>query len=266
MPTQPLIASSPFAARPGRGLFRRGGPALPLCLVFVLAAGILAASAVGAQSRSTEPSDPSDRSFVDLRGTVRLVEDGDDETDREFRSALAWFEPTDGAPPEVPDEPFEMVTVRKDFLPRVLAVPVGATVRFPNQDPILHNVFSRSAGNRFDLGLYRGGEAESATFHAPGIVRVFCNVHHSMVAYVAVLETSHYGRLQRDGTFLLEDVPAGPGRLTVWHERAEPRSVDLVLPLDGPLEIDVRITKPKVPRHRNKFGQPYSRKRRGRAY
>lgn len=70
-------------------------------------------------------------------------------------------------------------------------VPAGSTVRFPNQDSILHNVFSVSRANRFDLGLYRRGEGKSATFRQPGVVRVFCNVHHSMVAYVVVVETPH---------------------------------------------------------------------------
>ncbi len=82
-----------------------------------------------------------------------------------------------------------MVTVRKEFLPRVLAVPAGSKVRFPNQDPILHNVFSVSGENRFDLGLYKQGEAKEAHLLQAGMVNVFCNVHHSMVGYIAVLET-----------------------------------------------------------------------------
>ena len=201
-----------------------------------------------------------------LDGTVRLMDGRKDETGKEFRSALVWFEPERPVAVEAPRTPFEMTTVRKEFQPKVMAVPTGATVSFPNQDPILHNVFSVSGRNRFDLGLYRGGEAKEARFTEPGVVRVFCNVHHSMVAYVAVLDTPFYGRIGRDGAFTLDGVPPGPGRLTVWHDRAEPETLDVVLPLASPLRIDLELTKDQIPRHRNKFGKPYTRKRRGKAY
>src|ERR1044072_4353586 len=46
----------------------------------------------------------------------------------------------------------------KTFQPRVLAVPVGSSVEFPNNDGIFHNVFSLSTPQPFDLGLYCAGE------------------------------------------------------------------------------------------------------------
>jgi plastocyanin len=195
-----------------------------------------------------------------------LLDGRSDETAKESRSALVWFEPERPVRVEVPKESFEMVTVRKEFQPKVMPVPVGSTVSFPNQDPILHNVFSVSGENRFDLGLYRGGDAKDTRFDHAGVVRVFCNVHHSMVAYVAVLQTPYYGRLGRDGSFHLDDLPAGPGRLTIWHERAEPETINLILPLASPLRLDLNLTKEQIPRHRNKFGKPYTRTRRGKAY
>lgn len=208
----------------------------------------------------------SSRGDAALEGSIRLMEGRQDETLKEFRSALVWFEPERKVSVEAPREPFEMTTVRKEFQPKVLAVPKGATVSFPNQDPILHNVFSVSGRNRFDLGLYRGGEAKEARFTDPGVVRVFCNVHHSMVAYVAVLDTPYYARIGRDGSFRLDGVPPGPGTLTIWHDRADAETLDVVLPLASPLRVDLELTKEQIPRHRNKFGKPYTRKRRGKAY
>lgn len=212
------------------------------------------------------PAAESNVGAESIAGKVRLVDGRDDETGREFRSALVWFEPDARVAVDVPAEPFDMVTVRKEFQPKVMAVPVGATVRFPNEDPILHNVFSVSGANRFDLGLYRGGDAKSATFEHAGVVRVFCNVHHSMVAYVAILDTPYFSRLGRDGSFAFDSVPAGPGRLTVWHARAEPLSMNIELPLTKSLDLQLKLTKDQIPRHRNKFGKPYTRKRRGKAY
>lgn len=201
-----------------------------------------------------------------LSGTVSVV----DERGRAIRGAAAetvvWFEPDRPAgEPAVTTEPEreEMITVRKRFIPRVLVVPTGSTVEFPNRDPILHNVFSISGENRFDLGLVPRGEGGSHTFVEPGVVRVFCNVHHDMVAYVVVVDTPHFGSPAKDGRFRLSGVPEGPGTLHVWHERGQVSKmrVDSSGP---PVRLQVRATRPLVPPHLNKAGRPYSRSRRSR--
>lgn len=219
--------------------------------LFALCAAVaLAATAAGA---------------VELRGRVSLEQDAG----AAKQGVLVYYLPADsGSRPaiKVPDEPFQIVTVRKEFNPRSMVVPVGATVRFPNQDNILHNVFSLSGANKFDLGLYRRGEGEEVTFDAAGVVRIYCNVHHSMVAYVVVVETPFYTMAGADGSFALTGLPPGRGKLTVWHERSEPLQIDLELPRISPLDLDLEVSKPRIPRHRNKFGKPYSRRRGGRDY
>ena len=99
-----------------------------------------------------------------------------------------------------------MSTRRKQFLPRVLAIGAGESVRFPNEDPILHNVFSQSPDNAFDTGQYGRGEGKTTRFDKPGLVRVYCNVHHSMVGHILVLDTPHFTRPSSDGRFRLTDV------------------------------------------------------------
>src|SRR5258706_3039560 len=102
---------------------------------------------------------------------------------------------------------------------RVVVVPLGSTVRFPNADPFDHNVFSASVPNQFDLGLYGRGAAKGHTFTHPGLVRVYCNVHPRMVAYVVVTANRYYAQPGVDGSFTIENVPPGQYRLHVWHER-----------------------------------------------
>jgi len=221
-------------------------------LVAVLAVAALGTGAAGA---------------VELRG--RVILEGESGALAQVQGVLVYYLPDGGGrqpPIPVPEEPFRIVTVRKEFTPRSLVVPVGATVRFPNQDNILHNVFSLSGSNRFDLGLYRRGEGKEVTFDAAGVVRVFCNVHHSMVAYVVVVETPFYTMAAVDGGFALDGLPAGPGKLMVWQEQAEPREVAVQLPRPGSLEVRLELDKPRVPQHQNKFGKPYSRRRGGRDY
>jgi len=137
-------------------------------------------------------------------------------------------------------------------------------VRFPNQDPILHNVFSVSPGNSFDLGLYRQGPGKEQKLDQPGLVRVFCNVHHSMVAYILVLNTPYYTQPGPDGRFNLTGLPKGPGKLTVWHEQTDPWTIDVKLPQPGTVAARVEVVRPRIPPHLNKTGQSYFRSGRDR--
>jgi plastocyanin len=196
-----------------------------------------------------------------LSGVVRLEGRGD--ASSRVADAVVTYAPDRlGArtAPEVPVEPFELVTEGKEFRPRVLVVPVGSKVRLPNRDPILHNVFSVSGDNAFDVGLYRRGEGEMVTFEHSGLVRVFCNVHHSMVAYVLVVDTPWVVRPDADGRFRLTGVPEGPGKLTIWHERADAAETQVTLPVEHELRIRLEVTKPLVPKHLNKVGKPYGRR------
>lgn len=205
-------------------------------------------------------------SAAEIAGKLRLLEGGKAQNPREARFSVVYWHPQTPVKTKPPATPIDVVTARKDFIPKVIAVLVGTKVRFPNQDPILHNVFSISGENRFDLGLYKNGEAKETTFSTPGLVNVFCNVHHSMVAYIHVLDTPFFAQADGDGGFSLKDLPTGPGALTVWHERAEPKTLKLTLPLTMQLFVDLDLTKPRIPPHRNKFGQPYERQQRGKAY
>jgi len=221
----------------------------PLRLVIYPLLLIFAASAGGAE----------------LSGRLVLI-DEDGQRSSEMAQAVIYFTPEGGVEPSPLPEPTEVVTSRKQFIPRVAAVPQGSEVAFPNADPILHNVFSVSGRNRFDLGFYRKGESKSHTFDHPGVARIYCNVHHDMIAHVLVLETPFYTRPERDGSFRLGGLPAGPGTLTAWHERSRENSVELTVPTAAPVEIRLEIDRPLVPKHKNKFGKPYSRKSRGRRY
>lgn len=206
---------------------------------------------------------PSGAFAADLEGRVELLRRGGKKPCKgcDATQAVVYYEPENGVAPAEPGT-FEIVTEGKSFMPRVLTVPLGSTVRFPNRDPILHNVFSVSKGNSFDLGLYRGETVGEMVFERPGVVRVFCNVHSSMVAYVLVLDTPHVTSPNADGSFEFSDLPPGDGRLTVWHERGEPQSLELRLPSEASFVVEIEALRPQVPDHLNKLGNPYSRSRR----
>ena len=105
------------------------------------------------------------------------------------------------------------------FVPRVVAVPVGSEVEFPNDDAFYHNVFSLSRPRTFNLGRYPRGETRAVRFERPGIVKVFCDIHSHMSAAVVVFAHPWFAIPDADGRFDIPDVPAGEQRLTAWHER-----------------------------------------------
>ena len=103
------------------------------------------------------------------------------------------------------------------FAPNFLVIAAGQSVQFPNDDVIVHNVFSFSRPNDFDLGLYPKGESKSVTFRQPGVVRVYCSIHQSMSAVIYVAPSPHHTVVGADGTFQVRDVPPGRYRLRTWN-------------------------------------------------
>lgn len=157
-----------------------------------------------------------------------------------------------------------MIQKNKTFSPHVLAITVGTSVDFPNDDPIFHNAFSSYSGQIFDIGLYAPGSTRAVRFTREGIVRVFCNIHASMSAVIAVLATPYFATTQNDGSFTVPNVPPGDYQLSVFHERATEatlRALDrrIAVPQSGlilaPLVISEAGYLP-IP-HMNKHGGVY---------
>jgi len=123
-----------------------------------------------------------------------------------------------GVPTLAPSR-IEMVQQDEAFVPRVLAIPRGSTVDFPNADPFFHNVFSLSRSATFDLGRFPRGDRRSRTFTQAGLVKVYCHLHSHMTASIMVFDHPHFTMPAANGTFVLDDVPTGEHRLSAWHER-----------------------------------------------
>jgi len=121
------------------------------------------------------------------------------------------------------------------FAPRVLAIAVGTRVDFPNQDPIYHNVFSLSPVRRFDLGKYPRGSSRQVLFEKPGLVKVYCDIHSSMEAFVLVLPHHGFTQPSSSGAFALPDLPAGSYVVHAW----QPDLGDVSLTVDVPETGDV---------------------------
>jgi len=111
----------------------------------------------------------------------------------------------------------EIAQSNKQFDPRVLVVPQGTSVSFPNRDTVRHHVYSFSPTKTFELKLYTGTAANPVVFDKTGIAVLGCNIHDNMAAWVVVVDTPYYGRSAQAGSVTLSNVPPGSYRMRVWH-------------------------------------------------
>jgi len=110
------------------------------------------------------------------------------------------------------------------FIPTILAVMVGGTVDFPNNDTAWHNVYSKGGANDFDLGLYPPGKTRSKKFEKPGVSRILCNAHPNMEGFIVVKDHPFFSTADSRGNYEIKNVPVGKVRVEIWYPNLEVRS------------------------------------------
>jgi len=148
------------------------------------------------------------------------------------------------------------------FIPRVLPIPVGSTVLFPNNDKVDHNVFSMSRTKTFNLGSYEPGQSQTVVFDKPGIVELRCDVHAEMAAYILVMKNPYFAVTDRKGNFEIPDsgylqqvglegiadLPPGKYSIKTRHEKLKTQKKSIVVPDsgDGTVELGLKRGVPSV--------------------
>lgn len=137
-------------------------------------------------------------------------------------AAVVYALPADGRSLPPADTTAVMDQVEMTFVPHVLPIQRGTTVKFLNSDTVRHNVFTPSkAGDRFNLGTYPGGESRSHTFTRTGEVILLCNVHPEMEAYIYIVDSPFFATMEENGEYALSGLPPGAYEVRVWHPDGE---------------------------------------------
>jgi len=137
---------------------------------------------------------------------------------KELANAVVWIEnaPDNAAAPQ--DKKVEIDQKACVFIPRVVVVPAKGTVFFLNSDKLLHNIHTTPKINVEINRTQPKNRSIPVTFDKPEIVRIACDLHPWMTAWVVVAAHPYYAVTGPDGQFAF-DVPPGQYKLKVWHER-----------------------------------------------
>lgn len=215
-----------------------------LCLIGLLTLGatpprVSAPAAAGSAIRGRVTLPPGQSvaaeraSVTDISMAARMPVD---------RRSVVYLDPAPRAAFDVRDETVVRMDQRnKTFVPHVLAILAGTTVEFPNSDYTYHNVFSLSKTKSFDLGRYAVGRSKSVRFDRPGIVRVFCDIHSHMSAFILVFAHRYFAVTDEDGRYRLEGVPPGTYTVMTWNE-ASPLDVRKIVVPDGGGDVEHHVS------------------------
>ena len=140
-----------------------------------------------------------------------------------------------------PDAPVKVEQKGFRFVPRVVAVPAGTTIRFVNDDPEPQNVYSPEG--HYNLGVWQTGGSKDFVFRKPGVYGQLSNLHPDMRGFVVVLDTPYFAVSDDTGHFEIRDVPAGKYRLEVWRETKTGLAREVTVESGEPVKLELIVEK-----------------------
>ena len=145
-----------------------------------------------------------------------------------------------------PAKPAEMDQRKMQFIPHVLPVLVGTTVKYLNSDPTPHNVFSPD-NEKFNLGTWPQGQTKDHLYakcaKAPCVYTQLCRVHPEMEGFVVVLQNPFYAVTNKEGHFEIENVPPGTYTLAIWHPKLKAAPKPVTVEAGKPATVDFTLAR-----------------------
>ncbi len=117
------------------------------------------------------------------------------------------------------------------FVPHIVLIAVGDTVRFHNHDKVDHNVSSRDGG--YDLGTWGNDGAKEHQVTAEGVFAQVCKIHPEMLAYVFVGQNRYAATVDDQGAFAIDGVPPGTYELVAWNPKLKAPSQKITVTASG---------------------------------
>jgi Carboxypeptidase regulatory-like domain len=166
-------------------------------------------------------------------------------SDKGVQDAVVYLKKlTKGKAWEKPGRNPELVNKGCEFVPRVQALPVGASLVTLNEDPVLHNIHSFSGKSTvFNVALPIKGQKAEKHLDTEGMIRFECDAHGWMRGYVYVADNPYYTVTAENGTFVLPDVPPGSYTLVAWQEYAGATEIPVTVEAKKVAQVTVELKK-----------------------
>jgi tetratricopeptide (TPR) repeat protein len=130
---------------------------------------------------------------------------------------------------KVPEQKKQTLTVKQSglqFFPKHTVVSVGSTVTFANEDREVHNIYSKSSNNQFNLGAMAAGSAKTLTLDKPGPIILRCNMHKDMIGTIFVVPNGYYTHTDAKGDYSFTNVKSQEYLLEYWHPQLIPDEIE----------------------------------------
>ncbi len=142
---------------------------------------------------------------------------------------------------EVPASPVTIDQSGCWFHPRVLGIQTNQVLEIVNSDPVTHNIHPMAEVNREWNHSQGSGDAPlHRKFLKPEVmIRVKCNIHSWMHAYIGVLDHPYFAVTQQDGTFEIKNLPPGTYTLALWQEDMGEQEQQITIPPKNNTAVDL---------------------------
>ncbi len=126
------------------------------------------------------------------------------------------------------------------YVPHVTGLMVGQALEIWNSDSTLHNIHSLAKESKeFNVGMPIKGMKVKKTFDKPEImVKLKCDVHPWMNAYIGVLTHPYFTVTDETGKFEIKDLPPGKYTLEAWHETFGTKTAEITVEEGKPATAD----------------------------
>jgi len=163
------------------------------------------------------------------------------QTDSRVSGTHVVLYPLSFRPPTAPIQDAVITQKGERFIPQVLLITPGTTVYFLNEDNQYHNVFSRTMRATFNIGRRPPGHMYPQQINRTGLIKVFCDIHAHMRAYLLSVETPYFTRVNGGGGFQLAGLPDGTYRVEVVHPRFPTHTQEITLSGGGVQSLNPRL-------------------------
>lgn len=157
-----------------------------------------------------------------------------------LRNAVVWLHQIASGKPIDRSAVATIENAHCRFDPHVQAAVAGSTLEIRNSDPILHNThLFMGDSSLVNLALPANTSPVRRVLDRPGIVRVECDVHRWMRAYVFVSPHPYFATTDAGGAFRIDQIPAGTYEVRAWHEAASAAPVQVQVPAAGEASVEI---------------------------